>query len=177
MAKLGFIAMLMLCTASYAQTPADNETSYQLTSGDRLRVTVFGHEDLSGEFLVDAQGRISMPLIGDVLAAGASLDELEASIEAIYQPDYLRNPRVSAELVSYRPFYIIGEVNSPGSYAFENGMTVINAVAIAGGYTYRARKKAIVITREVDSQVVRIEADQDTVVLPGDSIEVPERFF
>jgi polysaccharide export outer membrane protein len=179
---LGKVILVMLvalaCPVAMSQSPDGAvQPSYQLSSGDRLRIVVFGHEDLSGEFQVDPEGRISMPLIGDLQAAGRSLDQFEDEIVGLLQPDYLKNPDVSAELVSYRPLYIIGEVNSPGSYPFESGMTVINAVAVAGGFTYRARKSRIVITRNVNGEQTKLSAEEGTILLPGDVIEVPERFF
>ena len=148
-----------------------------MATGDTVRVTVYGHEDLSGEFEVDGAGRISLPLIRDVVAAGRSLQELEEIITAELSPDYLKQPRVSAEVLNYRPFYIIGEVGEPGSYPYVNGMTVINAVAVAGGFTYRARKSRIRIVRKSGEGTVELEASNDTAVMPGDVIEVPERLF
>lgn len=158
-------------------TATAEETGYKLGSGDRVRVTVFGHEDLSGEFEVDGVGRLSLPLIQEVAAIGLSLRQLEGAITDALKPDYLKNPRVSVEVLNYRPFYILGEVNHPGSYPFVNGMTVLNAVALAGGYTYRARESKVVVIRTTDAERTRHPAGPDTTVLPGDVIEVPERFF
>jgi len=158
-------------------TTESGQVAYRLAVGDELRVTVYGHEDLSGEFDIDATGSVSLPLIGDVYAAGLTTTELEDTITALLQPDYLKNPRVSAELISYRPFYIFGEVKLPGSYPYTNGMTVISAVAVAGGFTYRARKNRIRIVRGSGASQVELEADNDTPILPGDVIEIPERFF
>lgn len=149
---------------------------YRLGRGDKIRVTVFGHEDLSGEFEVGASGSLSMPLIGDVPAQGRTAPELEQAIRDKLQPDYLRNPQVSVDVLKYRPFYILGEVKNPGSYSYVNGMTVINAVALAGGYTYRAQENKIYIIRE-NAPGKKQRVDQNTAVLPGDIIEVPERFF
>ena len=158
-------------------TFANEKTDYRLAAGDTVRVTVYGHEDLSGEFEVDGTGRISLPLIRDVDAEGHSLQELEEIITAQLSPDYLKEPRVSAEVLDYRPFYIIGEVSQPGSYPYVNGMTVINAVAVAGGFTYRARKSRIRIVRESGDGTLELDVSNGTVVMPGDVIEVPERFF
>lgn len=152
------------------------EVDYRLGSGDQLRITVFGHVDLSGEFEVGSDGRISMPLIGDVRALQLTLQELESAITAKLRPDYLKNPQLSVEVVNYRPFYIIGEVKNPGSYAYVGGMRVVNAVAMAGGFTYRAREVELLIIRAAGNGE-KESAAQDTYVLPGDVIEVPERFF
>lgn len=162
-------------TLGVAQTAGNVE--YRLGSGDALRVTVFGHPDLSGEFQVDGSGQVSLPLVGNIQAGGASIREFERNIIAALKPDYLKNPRVSAEVLNYRPFYIIGEVKNPGSYPFVNGMSVVNAVALAGGYTYRARENRLLITRATDPKRKKHPANHDTPVLPGDVIEVPERFF
>lgn len=169
----GVCAVLLLLAVSPAVA---QEVDYRLGSGDQLRITVFGHEDLSGEFEVGSDGRISLPLIGDVRALQLTLRELEGAITAKLKPDYLINPQLSVEVVNYRPFYIIGEVKNPGSYAYVGGMRVVNAVAMAGGFTYRAREAELLITRAAGSGE-KESVGQNTYVLPGDVIEVPERFF
>ena len=153
------------------------ELDYTLGSGDQLRVTVFGHEDLSGEFFVDGSGTVSLPLIGQIKAGGQTARQIERKIVDMLKPDYLKNPRVSVEVLNYRPFYIIGEVKNPGSYPFVSGMKVINAIALAGGYTYRARENELLVTRASGPDRKKRPATHDTVILPGDVIEVPERFF
>jgi polysaccharide export outer membrane protein len=152
-------------------------SGYKLGSGDKIRVTVFGHEDLSGEFEVDGSGNVSLPLIRNVKAEGMTVGQLEQVIAERLSPDYLINPRVSVEVLNYRPFYIYGEVTKPGSYPFVNGMTVVTAVAMAGGFTYRARTSKVRIIRANDPSRTPKDADKDTAVLPGDVIEVPERYF
>jgi polysaccharide export outer membrane protein len=128
----------------------DIAAEYRLSAGDRVLVTVFGHEDLSGEFEINGANAISMPLIPEVQAAGLTVNELEAAIVDALKPDYLRNPRVSVEVMTFRPFYILGEVTRPGSYPYSNKMTVVNAVALAGGFTYRAKKNKAMIKRTED---------------------------
>lgn len=174
LAFLGVALMLLLAPQPAA---AQGEGNYQLGTGDRVRVTVFGHEDLSGEFEVSASGIIAMPLIGEVQASGRSLNEVEQEIVAKLSPDYLRNPRVGVEVMNYRPFYIIGEVQQPGSYPYVNGMRILNAVALAGGFTYRAREDEFYIQRASDPSGKKVNADPGTQVLPGDVITVRERFF
>ena len=154
-----------------------DRVEYELGAGDKVKVTVFGHDDLSGQFLVGDNGALALPLIGKVVARGLTVSQLEARIVKALKPDYLKNPRVSVEVLNYRPFYIIGEVKKPGSYAYVSGMTVVNAIALAGGYTYRARENEIYVTRASDPKNVKHPADHDTLILPGDVIEVPERFF
>jgi len=174
---LALSALLLTVAALWSTEGVTADQDYRLSSGDRLRVIVFGHDDLSGEVEVNSNGEISLPLIDEVSAAGRSLAELESAIVGALKPDYLKNPRVSIEMVDYRPFYIIGEVTAPGSYSYVNGMTVVNAVAVAGGFTYRARKGRIMIKRESETDTIEITAEMDTPVQPGDVIEVPERFF
>jgi polysaccharide export outer membrane protein len=160
-----------------AKAQAELATSYTLGPGDRVRVTVFGHEDMSGEFEVDGSGIISPPLVNQIKAEGMTVRQVEKVIAERLSPDYLRNPNVSVEVMNYRPFYIFGEVNAPGSYPYVNGMTVVNAVAMAGGYTYRARTGTARITRATDKTKTAETVERDTPVLPGDVIEVPERYF
>lgn len=152
--------------------------SYRVGPDDEIKVTVFGEEELSGKYAVNGNGFVSLPLIGDVKVEGLSLKEIEAAIVASLKDGYLLDPRVSIEVSKYRPFYILGEVRVPGSYAYVNNMSVLNAVAMAGGFTYRANKKYVEIMRTHDqnSQVNKeqpVEAD----ILPGDIILVKERFF
>ena len=150
---------------------------YQLGPNDQIRLTVFRHEDLSGEFELDGEGYFAMPLVGEILAGGLTARQLENEIEVqLKGGGYLVNPQVSLEVLNYRPFYIVGEVRNPGSYPYVNGMTVINAVALAGGFTYRASQSSITITRG-GSNGAQSDTEPQTQVLPGDVIEVPERFF
>ena len=149
---------------------------YTMAGGDRLRVVVFRHEDLSGEFELDGSGNFSMPLVGEVQAYGLTSREVELAVEDLLKDGYLVDPQVSIEVLTYRPFYILGEVNGPGSYEYENGMTVLNGVALAGGYTYRADQNDIVLQRG-GSNAPRVVVSQTTRLLPGDIITVGERFF
>jgi protein involved in polysaccharide export with SLBB domain len=150
---------------------------YTLGPGDQLRLTVFRHEDLSGEFELDGEGYFAMPLVGEILAGGMTPRALETEIESrLGDGGYLVEPQVSIEVLNYRPFYIIGEVNNPGSYQYVNGMNVVNAVALAGGFTYRADQDDILITRG-GSNGEEMDAQLTTGVLPGDIVEVTERFF
>ncbi len=170
-----FWAIIFICLLG--SSPAfSQDYEYSLGTGDGLRVTVFGHEDLSGEFEVDSSGRISLPLVGDLLVVNRSLDNVEQLVVSALQPDYLKNPQVSVEIINYRPFYIIGEVANPGSYPFVGGMRVITAVAMAGGFTYRAKEDDLIISR-AKGNGKKVRAGQETPVFPGDVIEVPERFF
>jgi protein involved in polysaccharide export with SLBB domain len=156
---------------------ADDGAAYRLGTGDKIRVTVFGEKDLTGEFDVNDQGVVALPLIGPTRLAGKTISEAEAQITASYGKDYLVNPRVNVEVLNYRPFFILGEVKTPGSYPYVNGMTVVNAVALAGGYTPRANRAHIMVKRAAKPSAGEQEVGEDAVILPGDVIRVPERFF
>jgi protein involved in polysaccharide export with SLBB domain len=159
-----------------AGAATDGIEGYRLASGDQIRVTVFRHEDLSGEYQLDGMGNFSMPLIGQINADGATVRQAEERIREKLMAGYLVDPQVSVDVLNYRPFYILGEVKSPGSYPYVNGMTVLNAVALAGGYTYRASDGRITVTRG-GSGGRQIRADPGTEIFPGDIVNVPERFF
>jgi len=153
------------------------QTEYILGPGDKVRVTVFRNDDLTGESEVDPSGFITLPLIQQVPAGGKTIPQLEAEIKKRLSPDYVKNPNLSIEVLNYRPFYIIGEVKNPGSYPFVANMTVVNAIALAGGYTYRANKDEVIITRAADTTRKPVQALRTDIVLPGDVIEVKERLF
>lgn len=185
-----FFSSLLLTVAACQSAPSAIQASpgehatqqqaagaYTLGNGDQLRVTVFGQPDLSGQFEVDGTGSISMPLIGQVEALGLTTPELEKRIVTMLEGDYILNPRVSAEVINYRPYYVLGEVNRPGEYAYNSGLTVLNAVAAAGGFTYRANKK-IVYIKSVDSpEEQAFELTTSTTVRPGDTLRIGERIF
>ncbi|WP_340692634.1 polysaccharide biosynthesis/export family protein [Hyphomonas sp.] len=184
------LAMFMFATACQStgpvsrqvadpSTPAQTQSNiaYTLGTGDKLRINVFGQPELSGEFVVDGTGAISLPLIGQVTAVGLSTQELETTIATNLSNGFLLEPRVSAEVINYRPFYILGEVGRPGEYPFNSGLTVLNAVAAAGGFTYRANKKVVFIKSADGNQEVPFELDTNTVVKPGDTLRIGERIF
>lgn len=179
---LAFLLCLPLLGAQAAE-PNSSELSseaptYLLGKGDRLRVTVFGEEDLSGEFTVDSSGRIALPLAGAVAMVGLDLRQAEQAITARLRDGYLRNPKVSVDVTNFRPFYILGEVSRPGAYPYAPGLRVTTAAALAGGFSYRADKGDIIITRpDKDGRTHDFAAGLDAFVLPGDSIKVGERFF
>ena len=153
------------------------EVEYTLGTGDRLRITVFGHEDLSGEFTVSETGTASLPLAGSLGLGGLTVRQAEQAVADALKPDYLLNPRVGIEVLNYRPFYIIGEVNAPGSYPYVNGMTVTQAVALGGGFTHRAKKEEMLIIRASDPEGTERPVSASDTVLPGDVLKVQERFF
>ncbi len=156
---------------------AAQQAEIELAPGDRVLVTVFGEADLSGEFDVDAVGRIALPLIGDVLVAGLSASQLESAIEERLREGDLNNPRGNLAVVNFRPVFILGEVSEPGRYPYEIGMTVLRAVALARGFTRRARTNGLVITRARAPKDGEQRARANDAVMPGDIVRVPERFF
>jgi polysaccharide export outer membrane protein len=153
------------------------DVPYTLDSGDKLRVVVFGQDGLSNSYSVDASGNIAMPLIGSVAARGLTTSRLASAIAARLRQGYLREPHVAVEVEAYRPFFILGEVTFPGQYPFVANMTIETAVAIAGGFTPRAKRDVVKLTRPADGGVLRGPALTSTPVRPGDTIVVGERWF
>jgi protein involved in polysaccharide export with SLBB domain len=182
-----FLAMFVLAACDSDPTPivpmaaaggGSPGDSNKLGPNDRLRITVFGQPTLTGEYTLDGNGVLAFPLIGNVPANGVTTSQLQQAIAAKLKPDYMVNPNVSAEVITRRPFYVIGEVQKPGNYAYVSDMTAVNAIAMAGGFTRRARKNDFYIRRlDKDGKVVRIEANVGTVLQAGDTLEVRERVF
>lgn len=151
---------------------------YLLGAGDRVRVTVFGETELSGEFLVSSRGAVAMPLIGEVQAGGTTLDAFTNTVQQkLVASDMVRDPKVSTDIITYRPFYILGEVATPGQYPYAIGMTVTKAVATAGGFTYRANAGTVYVTREGNTREQALPVTASTWIGPGDTIRVAERTF
>ncbi len=151
--------------------------AYTLGSGDQLRIIVFGEENLSGEFFIDGAGMVSLPLVGEVPAAGKTVAAFRAELESRLSDGYLNDPRVSAEVLNYRPFYILGEVEESGEYPYTDGLTVMNAVARAGGFTYRANTRVVFLKRAETNAEVELPLTATLRVMPGDTIRIAERFF
>jgi polysaccharide export outer membrane protein len=157
--------------------PAQTSGDYQLGVADELRVTVFNEPNLSGKFTVNSNGMLSLPLIGEVRAAGTTVDQLRTAITDRLADGYLLHPRVSLEVLSFRPFYILGEVNKPGKYPYSTGLTVLNAVATAEGFTYRANKGKVFIKHPGTTEETEVRLTPATPVRPGDTIRIGERYF
>jgi polysaccharide export outer membrane protein len=149
----------------------------RLQAGDTLRVTVFGEEKLSGEFQVDPSGYVSLPLAGTVLAAGLTKIEMERSLTQKFKSKYLRDPKVTVDVASFRPIYVLGEVQKPGEYQYRSGLNVVSALAVAGGVTYRASKSHVLIQRSGEKELKEHDLDPAIPVMPGDVVRVPERYF
>ncbi len=150
---------------------------YTLDSGDKLRIVVFGQDTLSNNYTVDAQGQINMPLIGSVPARGMTTAQLSGAIASRLKQSFIRDPSVAVDVETYRPFFVLGEVTFPGQYPYVPNMTVENAIAIAGGFTPRAYKAKVTVTRQVQGQAARYELPMRVPVRPGDTITVTERWF
>lgn len=158
--------------------PALAEKAYHLGAGDSLRVIVYGEEKLSGEYRVSDNGFVTLPLLGPVKASDLAIEQFSAAVAAGYRSGgFLKAPRVAAEVLAYRPFFILGEVNKPGQYPFVPGMTVRQAIATANGYTYRAKQSEIMVTRWGQTAEVAYKLDAGAAVSPGDTLRVPERHF
>lgn len=149
----------------------------QLQAGEKVRVTVFGENSLSGEYQIDPSGFISLPLAGTVRAAGRTQDDLARELEASLRSGYLKDPKVTVSILEFRPFYILGEVEKPGSYPYSSGLNVMSAIATAGGTTYRASQSTVLIQHAGESEMRSYDASRAIPVLPGDIIQVPRRYF
>ncbi len=163
--------------AGVAYVPAVAPPEYTLDSGDRLRVVVFGQEGLTNAYLVDAGGLIDVPLIGQVMARGATTIELANRIAVKLRNGFIREPHVAVEVVAYRPFFILGEVTAPGQYPYVPRMTAETAVAIAGGFTPRAFRRNLTVDRPVAGRIVRMSVPPSFPLNPGDTVNVQERWF
>lgn len=151
---------------------------YVVGPDDEIQMRVFGEDDLSGMYVVSTAGELSLPLIGNIHVQGLNLPQIKTLIVSKLKDGYLLDPQVSLEVKKYRPFYILGEVNVPGSYDYVSNMSVLNAVALAGGYTYRANKNKIEIRRKHNDETQIFESrPEEFSVIPGDVILVKERFF
>jgi protein involved in polysaccharide export with SLBB domain len=179
------LVLLSACAGAPSMTGAQFATRdgrqplqriYRLGVGDKLKITVFGEENLSGQFEVGALGNISVPLIGEVPAKGQTIGDFRNQITRRLSDGYLKNPKVNVDILNYRPIYVHGEVKNGGEFAYRNGLSLRDAVAMAGGYTYRADQSYLYIGRDGEPDAA-ITMPTDVPVLPGDNIRIPERFF
>jgi polysaccharide export outer membrane protein len=171
------------CYSDYGMVmPAENPVARPIVAtdlqpGDRLKVTVYGEENLNGVYDIDPWGNVSLPLAGTIQAAGRTKRELEREITTKYRSEYLQNPKVTVDFVAFRPFYMMGEVEHPGEFPYRAGLNLVSAVSTAGGLTYRgSRSKALI--RHAGEEVWReYEILPTVMVAPGDIIRIPERYF
>jgi polysaccharide biosynthesis/export protein len=177
------LALVILCLGGCATRPYDADlrasidAPYRLSSCDRLRVIVFGQENLTNSFNVDGAGNIGMPLIGSVHVQNLTTGEAATTLEARLRGGYLREPKVSVEVEAFRPFFVLGEVGSSGQYPFVNGMTAQTAIAIAGGFSPRGDQSGVDLTRIIDGRAATGSVPMTFPIRPGDTVTVRERFF
>jgi len=180
---LCFLLLLIACAcggpgSGLPPLPAVTSNAYSLGPGDQVRIITFGEEPLTGEFRVNDSGNIALPLVGSVRAAGLSSGELEAAVAtALRRGNLVRHPSVAVEIIAYRPIYVLGEVNRPGQFAYQPGMTVVTAVAVAGGFTYRAVEGYASVVRSTEGKAIEGKASRQAFVQPGDVITIFERRF
>jgi protein involved in polysaccharide export with SLBB domain len=162
-----------------AQTPpaATSAERYVLGPNDKIRLKVYGEPDITGEYEIDSGGQVSVPLAGHIKAAGTTTRQLEKSIAAALAKGIVRDPRVNVEIAQYRPYYILGEVKKSGEYPYRLGLTVMDAVASAGGFTYRANENKVFLRRAGVGVEEIYALDAPVPVFPGDNIRIPERYF
>ena len=175
----GAVSLAGCQTVAPPDQAAESRTvgDYELDSGDKIRLSVFGEDELSGEFVVSGAGLLSIPLAGDIPAKGRTITEIQRAVEQSLRARYILNPQVSAEVLTYRPFYVLGEVNKPGTYPYAAGLTVLNAVATAGGFTYRGDDKRAYIRRDGSQREEAFSLTSSLQVAPGDTIRIAERLF
>jgi len=175
-------AMALTVAAGCSGTPpppaeAPPLTSYAIGIGDRVKVTVLEHDDMTTEADVADDGTVELPLVGSVRAAGRTSPELRDLLTERLARDFIKNPKINVEITKYRPFYVLGEVNRPGGYPFEPELDLRKAAAIAGGFTRRADTGAAYLVRDRDGRSDRSLVGLETRVFPGDVIEVDRRLF
>ena len=175
----GVIANVSSNAFAQAQPPSPAATaeSYVLGPNDRIRLKVYGEADITGEYEIDSNGQVSIPLAGHIGAAGLTTKQLERSITSALAKGIVRDPRVNVEVALYRPYYILGEVKKGGEYPYRLGLTVMDAVASAGGFTYRANENKVYLRRSGAGVEEVYALDAPVLVYPGDNIRVPERYF
>lgn len=180
-AVLGIAFLIAGCAGPGSDLPPladDRPGPYRLGAGDEVRITVFGQDQLSEKYLVGDDGAVALPLLGPVPAAGRTTTELAEAIAAALRARHLlQDPSVAVEVITYRPIFVLGEVNKPGQYPWQPGMTVVTAVAVAGGFTYRAVEDRASIIRSTDGRARESRASRSSLLRPGDVVTIFERHF
>jgi polysaccharide export outer membrane protein len=183
--RLLAVLMLVACASCATGAPAASGSSshpvapeaYVLGPGDKLHIAVFGREELTGDYSIGTQGRISYPLLGEIEASGKTVPEFGDFLGQQLSNGYVQNPIVSVEVATYRPFFILGEVQRPGAYPYAPGMTVMSAVATAGGFSYRANSRRVFIQHPGETGERGYTLTSSTEVQAGDTVRIPERLF
>jgi protein involved in polysaccharide export with SLBB domain len=177
LAIAGFSAGLSFQASAQTSSSSSSADGYVLGPNDRIRLKVYGEPDITGEYEISNSGQVSIPLAGHIKAAGATTRQLEKSIASALAKGIVRDPRVNVEIAQYRPYYILGEVKKSGEYPYRNGLTVMDAVASAGGFTYRANENKVFLRRAGAGAEETYPLDAPVPVYPGDNIRIPERYF
>jgi protein involved in polysaccharide export with SLBB domain len=177
LAIAGISAGLSVHASAQTPPPASSAEGYILGPNDRIRLKVYGESDITGEYEIDNNGQVSIPLAGHIKAAGATTRQLEKAIASALAKGIVRDPRVNVEIAQYRPYYILGEVKKSGEYPYRNGLTVMDAVASAGGFTYRANENKVHLRRAGAGTEEILPLDAPVPIFPGDNIRIPERYF
>ncbi len=175
---LAICALLAGCTTvTTTSLPSVDQVAYHLSPGDTLKLEVFREETLSGEYVINDEGYIGLPMAGQIEAAGKTLGQLRQELTTLLAREYVRNARINLEVVSYRPIYILGEVQKPGEYDYSEGMSVHGLVAKAGGFTYRANESVVFIRHGREADERAYELTSGAAVLPGDTVRIEQRYF
>jgi polysaccharide export outer membrane protein len=177
LAIAGLSAVLSRQASAQASPSSSSAESYVLGPNDRIRLKVYGEPDITGEYEISNSGQVSIPLAGHIRAAGVTTRQLEKSIASALAKGIVRDPRVNVEIAQYRPYYILGEVKKSGEYPYRHGLTVLDAVASAGGFTYRANENKVFLRRAGAGAEQTYPLDAPVPVYPGDNIRIPERYF
>ena len=156
---------------------APNTSELKLEAGDKIHITVYGEDNLTGDYKVGTGGYVALPYVGSVKAAGLTPPELESALEARFRKKALRSPKVTVEVMTFRPFYVLGEVQKPGEYPYRAGLNVLSAMAIAGGATYRASTSEVLIQRAGTATLQKFPQSPTVAIMPGDLVRVPESIF
>ena len=170
------LLLLVVSTTLLAAEPM-SLSRYKLGAGDKIMISVFGEEEMEKELILTDAGSITYPFLGEFRVRGLTLGQLEKLVTDKLKDGYYIDPRVSVTMMEYRKFFVSGEVKEPGGFAFEPGLTLEKAVALAGGFTQRASKKEITVTREENGKAIERTLSLNDSVLPGDIITISESFF
>lgn len=169
--------VMAACATGGEVMKVEEDLAYRLAAGDGVMVTIFAEPDLTGPYRINELGTLELPLAGAIQAAGLTTDELQTKIREAYLGRYLQDPRVSVEVSDPRPVYILGEVNQPGEYEYGEAMTVMQAVAKAGGFTYRANRSVFYVLHHAGEEEKKYKLTPTTMLQPGDTIRIVQRFF
>jgi protein involved in polysaccharide export with SLBB domain len=171
------LSLSVISPAVQAEPSFSSSGPYLLGPNDKVRVKVYGEADITGEYEVDSNGSVSIPLAGRVRAAGKTTKQLEGAIRSALAKGVVRDPRVNVDVATYRPYYILGEVKNSGEYPYKVGITIMDAVAAAGGFTYRANERKVYLRRAGVGTEEEYTLNAPVLVYPGDNIRIPERYF